>query len=112
MGALVDRHYVVQGERTTGNLEGVITPVSTDVYERMAARIDMIGSASERSLGMVTHRTRYYDFQGNNVLMAHGLAQVGRAITADNQEGFRMTRLFANSGEEMHALEKECALYS
>jgi len=112
MGALVDRHYVAEGERTTGNLEGVITAIPENQYEIMTSRISITGEAGERSLGMVSDKTRFYNFQGSNVLMEHGLAQVGRAATADNESGFRMTRLFANSIEEMTALEQECALYS
>ncbi len=111
MGALVERHYVISGEKTTDNLPGVITPIPAEAYERATQRIKTIGAAGERSLGKVVDETRYYIFEGDNVFMKHGLAQAGKALTSDNEEGFRMTRLFANSTEDMGALERECALY-
>ena len=113
MEPLVERHYVNEGERTTRNLEGVITPIPEERYELMVSRLhSMMSTPTGRALGKVVDKTQYYDFHGYDVFMQHGLAQVGTARTADNEKGFGMTRLFANSAEEMHALEEECQLYS
>jgi hypothetical protein len=107
MNPLVERHYVIDGEETTANLPGVISPISRELYEHAARLINIMGDSAERSLGQIEDPTKYYVFQGSNVLLEHGLAQVGKATTTDNTEGFDMMRFFANSLEEMAALERE-----
>ena len=108
MAPLVERHYVIMGETTTGNLSGVITAISSVSYQNATRRIKVIGDSAKRSLGNITDPTTYYTFTGSNVFLENGLAQVGNAITTDNSEGFDMMRLFANSIEKMTSLEKEC----
>jgi len=110
MDILVERHYVAMGERTTENLSGVISEVDVSDYERMISRTSVICHAAERNLGNVEDSTRYYNFTGVCAFLSHGLVQFGKAVTADNQEGFRMARLFANSLDEMALLELESGL--
>jgi hypothetical protein len=111
MDPLVERHYAVRGEKTTANLDGVLGLVDPDQFERVSHRTTAVyGSPCERGLGRVFDNTTYYHFKGNNVFLAHGLVQVGRAITSDNPDGFNMIRYFANSLEEMARLEVESGL--
>ena len=107
---LVERHYVLPV--STRNLAAVATEIPQDVYTRMATTIEMLGQAQQRSLGIVSDREpSYYTFDGTNVYLRGGLAQVGTAITTDAPGGFPMMRLFSNSMDEMGALEKECGLW-
>ena len=109
---IVERHYAIAGEKNTKNMPGVLEEISKVKYEQMISMIERFGKgANERYLGSVTDETAYYLFQGSNVFLKNGLAQPGMAKTADNREfGFKMTRLFANSPEEMNTLEKVCGL--
>ena len=111
MRIMLERHYAVEAEKTTLNLSSVLAHVPAENYNHMASFVDSIGSAYERRIGTVKDETQYYTFSGSNTLFEHGVVQVGKAVTGDNQEGFRMTRLFANSAEDMSALEAECILF-
>ncbi len=110
--AIVERHYAIAGEKNTKNMFGVLQEIPKENYDQMVQTIKMLGQPSvERNLGSVVDKTRYYSFEGNNVFLENGLAQTGRATTADNMDsGFEMTRLFANSLKQMGKLETECGL--
>lgn len=112
--SIVERHYAVASEKTTQNMPGVLQEIPRGSYDHMVERIRMLRNPpSERSLGSVTDETTYYTFRGNNVFLENGLVQTGRAKTTDNMEpGFEMTRLFANSLEQLDELERECGLRS
>jgi hypothetical protein len=109
---IVERHYAIAGEKNTRNMKGVLEEIPREKYNHVVSIINAWGKPpSERSLGYVKDDTEYYSFEGNNVLLANGLAQAGVALTADNiNVGFPMTRLFANSLDKMNALEIECGL--
>jgi len=112
VSAILERHYAPDDKKTTDNMEGVLIEIPRDVYDTMVHRIGVYGEPpSERGLGLVVDQTRYYTFEGNNVFLENGLAQTGIAKTTDNQEdGFKMTRLSANSENQMRRLEVECNL--
>src|SRR3989338_11546032 len=96
---LVERHYVLP--HSTQNLSGVAQEIDEVGYRRVEHMTATLGRSYERSVGTVQDITRYYVFDGSNVFLSHGLVQVGKARTADNEGGFPMIRLFANSIEEM-----------
>ena len=109
---IVEKHYVIAGEKNTKNMRGVLEEIPRAKYYRMINRIKIFEkSPAERCLGSVTDKTTYYFFEGNNILLENGLVQTGTAKTTDNMKtGFKMTRLFANSLEELSVLEMECGL--
>lgn len=107
---IVKHLYVISN--STENLGQVNTDVTGEVlvelareeYVPMYSRIDRL--AKGRRLGNVREESLFYGFAGSNILLEHGVAQPGFASTTDNPR-FLMVRLFANSAEEMSALEKE-----
>jgi hypothetical protein len=107
-GPLVERHYILPN--ATKNLPVVAQEIPQEVYDRVKQRVETLGLAQERSLGIVADNTAYYFFQGCNVFLRYGLAQVGTAKTIDNMDGFPMIRLFANSVEDIGELESLVAL--
>ncbi|MFC1801599.1 hypothetical protein ACFLZB_03990 [Nanoarchaeota archaeon] len=107
---MVERHYILPD--STNNLPVVATEIPSELYDMMERMIDIFGESTERKLGDVHDETKYYIFDGSNVFLRKGLAQAGTAVTADNEKGFPMIRLFANSLEEMTALETECGRYN
>lgn len=108
-GPMVERHY--SPPKATQNLAVVTTELPLNLIFHMRETIARLGEAQERTLGNVKDPTTYYTFTGVNVFLQHGLAQAGKAVTTDNQEGFPMIRLFANSPAEMGELEKMCGRY-
>lgn len=64
----------------------------------------------ERWLRNVDDKTSFYNFEGNNVFLQYGLVQVGITRTTDNDSGFEMTRLFANSQKHLENLLVEIGL--
>ncbi|MFH1358889.1 MAG: hypothetical protein ABIH37_03315 [archaeon] len=111
VSAILERHYAPDDKKTTDNMEGVLIEIPRDVYDTMVHRIGVYGEPpSERGLGLVVDQTRYYTFEGNNVFLENGLAQAGMAKTTDNRDGFEMTRIFANSLDQIGKLEVECGL--
>lgn len=112
MSPLHEKYYVQAEERTTENLAGVIQAIPSHIYATMRDRIKLFSkSPIERGMGVVKDMAAYYVFEGTAVFAPHGVAQVGKATTADNRSGFNMIRLFANSAEEMAKLERECGRY-
>lgn len=108
---LVERHYAIKGEKNTQNMNSVLTEIPRERYDRMVDLVKVhMGPVVERRLGRVMDATRYYYFTGDNVFLEYGIVQTGIARTVDNEEGFEMTRLFANSLEQVNALERECGL--
>ncbi|MEK6927296.1 MAG: hypothetical protein AABX11_02590 [Nanoarchaeota archaeon] len=108
---LVERHYTPTGITNTRNLSGVLKELPAERYQTMVQRINLFATPTiSRGLGSVIDETKYYTFSGSNVFLDNGLAQAGTAVTSDNQEGFPMIRLFANSSEQMEKLELECGL--
>lgn len=100
--------YMPKG--STKNLPVVAIGLSDELFEHMAERIKLY-EHMHRKLGRTEDPTRYYTFEGENYFLRNGLVQLGRAVTTDNMEGFRMIRLFANSTEGIRNLESEVGLF-